>query len=74
MKSWRRQALFQGRHCFFPTPTLGGRGGSIKEAGTHSPSYPQYQLRIYSLKNLRLALALTLVINYLSARVRSNEP
>ena len=41
MKSWRRQALFQGRHCFCPTPTLGG-GGPVKEAGTHSPPCPQY--------------------------------
>ena len=49
MKSWRRQALFQGRHCFCPTPTLGG-GGPVKEAGTHSPPCPQYLLRIYSLK------------------------
>ena len=24
VKSWRRQALFQGTHCFCPTPTLGG--------------------------------------------------
>ena len=41
VKSWRRQALFQGRHCFCPTPTLGG-GGPVKEAGTHSPPCPQY--------------------------------
>ena len=41
MKSWRRQALFKGRHCFCPTPTLGG-GGPVKEAGTHSPPCPQY--------------------------------
>ena len=37
MKFWRRQALFQGRHCFCPTPTLGG-GGPVNEAGTHSIS------------------------------------
>ena len=49
VKSWRRQALFQGRHCFCPTPTLGG-GGPVKEAGTHSPPCPQYLLRIYPLK------------------------
>ena len=42
MKSWRRQALFQGRHCFCPTPTLGGGGVPVKEAGTHSPPCPQY--------------------------------
>ena len=33
MKSWRRQALFQGRHCFCPTPTLGGGGSS--QGGRH---------------------------------------
>ena len=49
VKSWRRQALFQGRHCFCPTPTL-GEGVPVKEAGTHSPPCPQYLLRIYSLK------------------------
>ena len=43
VKSWRRQALFQGRHCFCPTPTLGGGGGPVKEAGTHSPPCPQWQ-------------------------------
>ena len=42
LKFWRRQALFQGRHCFCPTPTLEGGGGSVKEAGTHSPPCPQY--------------------------------
>ena len=31
VKSWRRQALFQGRHCFCPTPTLS------KKAGRHPP-------------------------------------
>ena len=41
VKSWRWQALFQGRHCFCPTPTL-GVGGPVKEAGTHSPPCPQY--------------------------------
>ena len=34
VKSWRRQALFQGRHCFCPTPTLGGGGGS-SQGGRH---------------------------------------
>ena len=33
VKSWRRQALFQGRHCFCPTPTLGGGGSS--QGGKH---------------------------------------
>ena len=33
MKSWRRQALFEGRHCFCPTPTLGGGGSS--QGGRH---------------------------------------
>ena len=33
MKSWRRQALFQSRHCFCPTPTLGGGGSS--QGGRH---------------------------------------
>ena len=40
LKSWRRQELFQGRHCFCPTPTRGGGGGPVKEAGAHSPPCP----------------------------------
>ena len=32
MKSWRRQALFKGRHCFCPTPTL---GGGSSQGGRH---------------------------------------
>ena len=36
MKSWRRQALFEGRHCFCPTPTTGGGGGLAGETGIHS--------------------------------------
>ena len=36
VKSWRRQALFQGRHCFCPTPTLWGGGvRSRRQAPTH---------------------------------------
>ena len=54
MKSWRRQALFQGRHCFCPTPTLGGGGSS--QGGMHpltalSTVPTQYQ----TTKNLSLA-------------------
>ena len=41
LKSWRRQALFQGRRCFCPTPTPGGRGPA-QEAGTHSLPCPQW--------------------------------
>ena len=40
MKSWRRQAIFHGRHCFCPTPTRGG--GVATEAGTHSTPRPRY--------------------------------
>ena len=40
MKSWRREALFQGRHCFCPTPTLGGGGvQSRRQAPTHRLVY-----------------------------------
>ena len=35
MKSWRRQALFQGRHCFCPTPTLDRGGGGSSQGGRH---------------------------------------
>ena len=57
MKSWRRQALFQGRHCFCPTPTLGG-GGPVKEAGTHSPPCPQYlpNIRPHAMHQITLNL------------------
>ena len=30
VKSWKRQALFQGRHYFCPTPTPGGGGGQSR--------------------------------------------
>ena len=60
MKSWMRQALFQGRHCFCPTPTLGGGGGqSRRQAPTHRLVHTTYFESIPS-KNLSLALALTL--------------
>ena len=42
MKSWRRQALFQGRHCFCPTPTLGGGVQSRRQAPTHRLVHSTY--------------------------------
>ena len=33
VKFWMRQAFFQGRHCFCPTPTLGG--GASSQRGRH---------------------------------------
>ena len=61
VKSWRRQALFQGRHCFCPTPTLRGGGGPVKEAGTHAPPCPQYlpNIKPHAMHQIFYSLAAT---------------